>query len=229
MPALAATILQTLADEIITGKFAPGTKLEERALAARFDVSRTPIRESLRQLGARGLIDLVPRHGGVVANISIQQLADMLDAECELEALCARLAAQRMRAVDKGRLQQVHQQTADHAKRGDHQGYLTLNKQFHDLICEGSGNETIAQVVRSLRDRLGPFRRAQSGVERRLAISHGEHEVLVSAILRSDADAAYEAMRVHNTRMSTHVLELMRASRSEPTHRERLRGSRPAA
>lgn len=222
MPTIAAQIYRTLAEQIITGALAPGQKLEEKVLAERFGVSRTPIREALRELGARGLIELVPRRGGVVARIGIDELADMLEAECELEALCARLAAQRMSLVEKKQLERVHQESEEYVGRGDDTGYLALNQQFHDLICAGTHSRTIARMVRALRDRLAPFRQAQSGVERRLAVSHEEHTAIVRAILDSDADAAYEAMRNHNARLSTHVLERMRGARPERAAAARL-------
>lgn len=95
-------IYKSIAEQIITGNLQPGEKLEEKVLASRFGVSRTPIREALRELSARGLINLIPRRGGMVAEIGLERLSDMLDAECELEGLCARLAAMRMTALEKG-------------------------------------------------------------------------------------------------------------------------------
>jgi len=81
-------IQKSLAQKIISGALTPGQKLEEKALASQFGVSRTPIREAMRELSARGLVELVPRRGVVVATIGIDRLADMLTAECELEAIC---------------------------------------------------------------------------------------------------------------------------------------------
>jgi DNA-binding GntR family transcriptional regulator len=217
MPTIAAQIYRSLAEQIIAGTLAPGQKLEEKVLAERFGVSRTPIREALRELGARGLIELVPRRGGVVARIGLDEVADMLEAECEIEALCARLAAQRMSAVEKKQLERVHQESDEHVGRGDVLAYLAVNKQFHDLVCAGTHSRTIARMVRGLRDRLAPFRQAQSGVERRLEVSHEEHAAVVRAILDSDADAAYGAMRDHNARLGAHVLERLRAARADRT------------
>ena len=91
MPTIAAQISQQLAEDIISGVLPPGEKLEEPALAQRFQVSRTPVREALRLLDARGLIELVPRRGGVVINTSPEQLVDMLEALCELDALLNQL------------------------------------------------------------------------------------------------------------------------------------------
>lgn len=215
MSTIAARIVRTLAGDIVNGTLPPGHKLDEKALAERFEVSRTPVREALREMGARGLIELIPRRGGVVANIGLAELSDMLEAECELESLCAQLAAQRMSVVEKKQLERLHQETEQHALHGNLAEYLALNKEFHDLICAGTHNQTVAAMVRGLRDRLAAFRQAQAGTERRLAVSHEEHGDVVDAILTSDGAAAYAAMRNHNARLSTGVLDRLRETRSD--------------
>src|SRR5262245_45779292 len=125
-------IQKSLAEQIISGALAPGQKHEEKALASRFGVSRTPGREAMRELSARGLVELVARRGVVVATIGIERLADMLTAECELEALCARLAAQQMTALERGQLKEIHERGRELAKRQDETDYLALNHKFHD-------------------------------------------------------------------------------------------------
>jgi DNA-binding GntR family transcriptional regulator len=213
MTTVTAKIQQSLAQQIIAGQLRPGHKLEEKILAQQFGVSRTPIREALRELGARGLIDLIPRRGGVVAVIGIERLSDMLDAECELEAMCARLASQRMTTLEKGQLQDIHDKAKELTVASDETDYLVLNQRFHSLICVGAHNSTISTMTRNLRDRLAPFRQSQSESRpRRLARSHEEHALIVDAILRSDPQAAYEAMRNHNARLSGGVLSLLRQS-----------------
>src|SRR6202044_2570370 len=128
MTTIAAQIQKSLTSRIIKGELRPGYKLDEKTLATEFGVSRTPIREALRELSARGLIDLVPRRGGIVAQISIDQLADMLDAECELEALCARLACQRMSAVEKAALIECHARAKALTRDRDEARYLAINQ-----------------------------------------------------------------------------------------------------
>jgi DNA-binding GntR family transcriptional regulator len=205
-----ASICRSLTDDIVSGKLPPGMKLEELVLAERFQVSRTPIREALRELHARGLIDLQPRKGGIVRSIGIDDLADMLEAMVELDALCCRISAERMSAVHKKQLQMIHQQSDDCVARGDDAGYLQLNHQFHQLISAGAQNRTLAGMLSSLRERLAPFRAAQAHVERRLPVSNDEHEAILKAILSSDPEASYEAMRNHTARLSINVLELLK-------------------
>jgi DNA-binding GntR family transcriptional regulator len=213
---IAARIQKTLVTKIVNGDLKPGDKLDEQSLATEFGVSRTPIREALRELGARGLIDLVPHKGGIVAQISIDQLADMLDAECELEALCARLASQRMNALEKGALQECHNQAKEMTRDRDALRYLVINQAFHDLICDGAHNSTLASITRDLRTRLAPFRQSQTETKGRLATSHEEHAQIVKAILKSDPDDAQDAMRRHNARLSSGILgQLKSGARSK--------------
>src|ERR1700743_3981790 len=98
-----------LADEIVRGALPPGAALDETDISERFKVSRTPVREALRQLAASGLIDARAHRGAVVAWPSIERLSGMFEAMAELEALCAGLAAERMPPAERGQLEGVHE------------------------------------------------------------------------------------------------------------------------
>jgi len=210
METISMRLYRILADEIISGTLGPGDSLEENAIGERFKVSRTPIRAALRELASNGLIELRPRKGGIVVSISLDELADLLEALGELEALCCRISAERMSAVQKKQLELIHLQSLECIERGDEDGYLELNAKFHQLICAGAHNRSLADSIDKLRLRLNQFRAAQGGVERRLAKSHDEHAAVVAAIVASDAERSYLAMRDHANRLSVHVLDLIR-------------------
>jgi DNA-binding GntR family transcriptional regulator len=209
---IAERISKELADAIVSGSIRPGERLEEPALAAKFRVSRTPVREALRQLVVTGLVEVLPRRGVTVANIGIEQLQDMLDAMCELEALCAKLASQRMSSVEKKRLEMLHVQMKDLIDE-DVTDYLEANRHFHDLIHEGVHNKSISTITANFIQRLAPFRAAQSDIDNRLDIGHREHDEIVAAILRADPAQAYDAMRNHSARLSLHAIEVVRTSK----------------
>ena len=89
-------IVARLEDDILGGHFEPGDRLAEGALAERFGVSRTPIREALRQLSAAGLVEMRPHRGAVVRSLLVADIVHMLELMAEIEGFCARLAARRM-------------------------------------------------------------------------------------------------------------------------------------
>jgi DNA-binding GntR family transcriptional regulator len=202
----AARIYRMLLQSIMAGELPPGHRLDENVLAERFGVSRTPVREALRELGARKLIDLIPRQGGFVASLGMESLADMLDAECELESLCARIASQRMQTLERIRLQEVHEQMRAALERGALRQFYDLNDEFHAVVLAGAHNETLKEAARDLRFRLSPLRRTGRDAETIIERAYQEHSAVLAAILEHRPADAFDAMHAHNTRVNTKTL-----------------------
>ena len=116
---------------MLSGEFTPGQRLDEATLAERFGVSRTPVREALRQLSSTGLIESRPRRGAIVATATSAQLEALFGAMAEIEAVCARLAAMSMTPIERRRLQNLHESMAALARRGDRDDYVAANVAFH--------------------------------------------------------------------------------------------------
>jgi DNA-binding GntR family transcriptional regulator len=186
-----------LADEIVRGALPPGAPLDETDLARRFSVSRTPVREALRQLAASGLVDAQAHRGAVVARPSFERLTGMFEAMAELEALCAGLAAERMSSAERYRLEAVHEELRVLSQAGNPERFHEVNERFHNSIYAGAHNDYIAEMTLSTRVRVQPFRRAQFRNLGRLAKSHAEHDRVVVAIMRGDHVGAANAMRAH--------------------------------
>ena len=194
---LAEELRLQLADEIVRGAIPPGSGLDETELARRFGVSRTPVREAIRQLAASGLVEVRPHRGAVVARPSEERLLGMFEAMAELEALCAGLAAERMSPAERGQLESVHEELRTLIQGGDPQCYHEANENFHAVIYAGAHNDYLAEMTHATRRRVQPFRRAQFRNLGRLAKSHVEHDCVVVAILRGDREGAAAAMRAH--------------------------------
>ena len=196
-PTLTEKLATAIADGILNGTLQPGVRLDEIGLAQQHGVSRTPVREALRQLTTSGLIDMRPRKGAVVSQATPAEVESLFVAMAEMEATCARLAAMSMTPVERRRLQARHEAMIALAAKGDPEAYSDANVGFHLAIYAGAHNEPIADYTRGLRRRVGPFRRAQFQVEGRLTRSTEEHGAVVRAILGGDAPAAHAAMLHH--------------------------------
>lgn len=205
-----------IADAIVTGEFAPGLRLDEQSIAGRFGVSRTPVREALRQLAATGLIETQPRRGATVARITAQQLDEMFVAMAEIEATCARLAALSMTPIERRRLEALHGRMSALAHEGQQTAYADANDTFHAALYAGAHNSVMADIALNLRRRLLPFRRAQFRAPGRLAFSHAEHDAVVKAVLRSDAVGAHAAM-LHHVGLVEDAFETLAARGADKT------------
>jgi DNA-binding GntR family transcriptional regulator len=186
-----------IADAILSGRILPGTHLDEKSLAVQFGVSRTPVREALRQLGNSGLIDLRPHKGATVTKVTPAKLEEMFCAMAEVEATCARLAAISMTPIERRRLDALHHSMGVMVQNSLDDRYIEANVAFHGAIYAGAHNGIIHEFAMNLRRRLSPFRRAQFQKAGRLAESHAEHGFVARAILHADAPAAHAAMLHH--------------------------------
>jgi DNA-binding GntR family transcriptional regulator len=216
MPTLAASIQARIAEDIIGGVYPPGTRLDERTLAEKLEVSRTPIREALRQLAARGLVHFAPMRGAFVAEISLQEIADLMNADCELEALCARLAAESMTAMEKADLEYLLAETKRLAQDGEIEAYLEANARFHQHILNGCHNSALTRMVSDVRERLSPYRQYHPAEQDRLQTAVNAHDVIVESIVSGDGEKAYAAMRSHTTRLGSAALRALRESYGRP-------------
>ncbi|MEQ1404982.1 GntR family transcriptional regulator [Neorhizobium sp. Rsf11] len=190
-------MVRAIADMIVTGAVLPGEKLDEVSLAARFEVSRTPVREALRELGVMGLVAREPNRSAVVTNVTEAHLHSMFEAMAELEAVCARLSAERMTVDERRALELDHRASIKLVHTGAEEDYSAHNTEFHTRLYRGAHNEHVFELVTQTRARLAPFRRAQFRLPGRLARSYEEHDAIVTAIMRADGAAAGQTAYSH--------------------------------
>jgi DNA-binding GntR family transcriptional regulator len=196
-PTQTERVRASLADAIVRGELGPGVPLDEASLADRFKVSRTPIREAIRQLEAIGFAEARPHRGAVVPRFTPERLNEMFAVMAEMEALCAQYAARNITAAERAELKEVHDACRAAAERDDIDGYQRLNVAFHDTIYRASHNGFLAEVTVGVRNRVAPFRKVQFQSSGRLAQSLVEHQRIVEAIFRGDADGAARLMQEH--------------------------------
>jgi DNA-binding GntR family transcriptional regulator len=192
--------------DILSGKLAPGAKLDEDAIALRHSASRTPVREALRHLTSLKLVELRPNIGAFVATLSLVELTEMFETMAFLEAACAALAARRHTADDRRRLKAAHQKCAEAGN--DPEAFNAANALFHECIYDASHNQYLVQETLSLRNRLEAYRRRATFHEGLIALTMGEHERILEAILTMNEAAAAVAMRGHLDTMRHDALSL---------------------
>lgn len=197
-PSRAERLAEAIAEAILAGTLAPGARLDEQALADRFGVSRTPIRDALRELAGTGLIaPRQPHMSARVRSLSPEEVAGLFVAMGEVEASCARLSAQSMTEAERAELQALHARMGGLAARDDRAAYVEANRAFHGLLYAGAHNPTLAEMAASLRRRLTPYRTAQFRLSERPALSQVEHGRVVRAVLARDRAGANAAMLAH--------------------------------
>jgi DNA-binding GntR family transcriptional regulator len=193
----ATDIRATLQEEIESGKLKPGATLDERALAARFDVSRTPVREALQQLAARGLVRVAPRQGVYVSRLSVSKVRAMLEFIGELESLAAKLAARRIDDTSREALDAAVAQCEEAAANGGAAEYALANTVFHEAVYAACRNEYLAEQIRLARRLIQRYRLKDFQTDAQIATSLEDHRRVAQAIKSgSEADAA-EAMLRH--------------------------------
>lgn len=206
---LSQTVCEHVTGEILRGKLPPGARLDEQSLADRFGVSRSPIRDALRQLAATRLVLYVPHRGFSVAAIDSDELDHLFEAAGEIEALCTRLCALRAGPAERKHLQVVHERSGEALSARDAKAYSRLNDEFHQLIYAGARNTALTEIALNLRQRLAPFRsRVFFTAHNRMQTSHREHSHIVGSILAHDGERAAHAMHEHAAHSAMNALRL---------------------
>lgn len=190
-------IMDVLEAEIMSGKLKPGARLSESALAGRFGVSRTPVREALQHIVARSLAERVPYKGVIVRDVDDERILKMFEAMAEIEACCGGLAAERMSSDQLSRLKSMHTALSDLAGYSASKEYEAMNADFHSMIYEFSGNQDLAHMAFELRQKLAPFRKSQLFRLDRMEESNRQHDLIVSLFAARNRPGVEQALRDH--------------------------------
>ena len=180
---------------VITGELAPGTRIVEDRLAERLGVSRNPVREALQALAGEGFVELLPRRGAVVAQVTAEEAEDLFDVRGALEPLAARLAARRADGDGVDRLRDVLALARRATDDAELDLLATYNTEFHSLVVELSGNDYLGLLVAPMARRVQWVFRTSAAS--RAPHSWTEHEELLRAIASGDEDYAEAVARAH--------------------------------
>jgi len=192
-----AYLVRVLEDDILNNVLQPGDRLDEQTLARRFSVSRTPVREALRQLASSGLLEIRRNHGATVKRVTVAELIEMFQVMAEFEGLSARLCARRALPEEIAGMRAFNDECDALAKAGDHYGFYAANNRMHEVIYAASGNNFLAEECRKLRNRINVYRRHITFQPRRMQNSVVEHARIIDAIEDGNEEAAHRLMREH--------------------------------
>ena len=197
--ALSETVYYTLREAIIRNLLLPGSVMNERALAQVLRVSRTPVRDALRQLTIEGFLTGIPRQGLIVTDLNLKDIEEIYTMRAALEGAAARMSAQTISPSELVLIEDVCAQMATAVAHNDVERFSALNRRFHEILCSTARNRRLTEQVLRLYDAVRPICLAVFADRARAHKSLQEHEALVAAIGRRDPDEAERLAREHMT------------------------------
>jgi DNA-binding GntR family transcriptional regulator len=204
-------VFNTLRDAILTGKLVPGERLMENQLAEKLGVSRTPVREALRMLELENLVELVPRKGAQVLDMSEKDITNILEVRSALEGLATSLACKKMTKED---LQQLKNMEVDFEKAvadNDVEHFVDIDEDFHDLIFAATENDKLINIFRNLRIQLYRYRMAQAkNNETSMSTIVAHHRSIIRAIENHDAEEGASIAQGHIKYQTESILRFVR-------------------
>ncbi|HYP86414.1 GntR family transcriptional regulator [Variovorax sp.] len=210
-------VAASLREEIFAGRLPPGSFVDEAALCARLEISRTPLREALKVLTAEGLLRHEPRRGCFVAEVTQRDLDEIFPVIALLEGRCAYEAARHANDADIAALAVLHDKLERHARARRINDYYATNYAIHEAIILLADNRWLAQVIGDLRKILKLARLQQLHAPGRLEQSLSEHLAVFAALKARDCNGAEAAMRTHLDRQREALHEVARLSTSRIT------------
>ncbi|MDE2585237.1 MAG: GntR family transcriptional regulator, partial [Betaproteobacteria bacterium] len=152
---------------------------------------------ALIQLSSAGLVEIRPRRGAIVPEITAERVCEMFEVMAELEAMCGRLAARRILPGQLVRLLEAHHSCEEAKNSNNPDGYYQRNELLHQCIYEASHNSFLAEQAAAMHRRLRPYRRLQLRVRDRMNNSFSEHAAIIEAISAGNGEQAASLLRAH--------------------------------
>ena len=192
----ADVVARRLAQAILSGEIAPGTRLREENLAATFSVSRTPVREALIGLSASGLVHLEPNRGSTVLQLTATDVSEVYHLRAVLESESAAMAATRITAELAGLLFKICDRMGElHEAPASEQ--LAADTQFHYTIAKASGSARLHALVRQVSAIPEAYRSAIPYTGADMTEAERQHRGIAAAIRRQEDGEARRLMRSH--------------------------------
>ena len=215
---VAEEVYRHLRRELLTGTLEPGQWLREQELAESLQVSRTPVREAVRQLAQEGLLVIEANRGVRVRGLSLAEAIATYEVREQLESMAARLAATNVDDDARQELQ-LHLANMTAVAADDFPEHIRTDEEFHGMVARLSGNPVLEEIVQRLGERVMRVKILTRDVNTS-ALARAQHAGIVAAITAGDSDSAAKAMREHirtNLEIVAQRLGEQHSAEGEPT------------
>ncbi len=194
---LGQKVFQRIRGDILKGNYKRGEELKEKAICEEMGVSRTPVREALRQLELEGLVNIISNKGAYVVGFTPKDIKDIYEIRTVLESLCARWAAIRAEEEQIEVLEEIIYLTDFHVRKGNMDQVMKLGGKFHEILYEAGGSRILEQALQNYHHYLERVRTINLLSYQRAVESNEEHRRILEAIKEQDAKKAEDAITLH--------------------------------
>ncbi len=208
-------VFNTLRDAILTEKLQPGERLMENQLAEKLGVSRTPIREALRMLELENLVELTPRKGAQVLDMSEKDIINVLEIREVLEGLATQLACKKMTFEILEELKKAELEFEQFAKENDLEKVVSIDERFHDIIFASTENERLIQIFNNLKIQIYRYRMAHVKLDTGIENIIVQHRAILSAIENKNAVEGEDLAKKHIQYHTKFILDALQKKNNE--------------
>lgn len=194
---LQARVYNRLHEGILSGKYKKNEELKEMTIGAELGVSRTPVREALRQLELEGLVEIVPNKGAYVIGISTKDIKDIYEMRSRLEGLCARWATEHADDEIIAKLEEIVDLSEFHLSKGKYAKVVELDNLFHEVLYNAADSSMLYRTLSGFHHYLEAIRKKTLSSKERVVNSTKEHRAILDAMKEGDAGKAEELARLH--------------------------------
>ena len=194
---LRGRVFNRIREDILSGKYQQDEELKENTIGVELGVSRTPVREALRQLELEGLVNIIPNKGAYVTGISEKDIHDIYVIRSYLEGLCAKWACKNITEQQIVALEEVIYLSEFHMKKEHYEQILELDNKFHELIYEASGSKILEHVLSDFHHYVQRMRKITLSRMERVSHSNAEHTAILEAIRKRDGELAEKLAHEH--------------------------------
>lgn len=204
---LRGKVFTQLQNEILNGKYQPGDSLIETRLSEELGVSRTPIREAIRQLELEGLVQSIPNKGAIVKGISSQDIQDIYTIRMMIEGLAARWAAEKITHDELEELKEALDMEEFYTMKNDTEHLLKFDSKFHDIIFKASKSKPLMHTLSTFHHYVQRARNASLSSPGRATEVLLEHKAILQAIVEGDAERAEKLTTQHVRNASLNLIK----------------------